>query len=146
MYYKIYRRRNRLYIIIGVILLIFLYFDKDSSKDNERKDSLNDLDEVFKVIEEKFEHKPRKRYVQPDPCVGCPGENGEGVKLTVSSNFIDQLFKFLQIILKPEEEVGIEAIYKKEFFNLRASDKISLWRSLPDSRNKEYGKKILSII
>lgn len=40
-------------------------------------------------------------------------------------------------ILKPEEQVGIEAVYKKEFFNLRASDKISLWRSLPDYRNQE---------
>ena len=36
---------------------------------------------------------------------------------------------------KAEEEIGIEEVYKKEFFNLRASDKISLWRSLPDARN-----------
>jgi hypothetical protein len=29
---------------------------------------------------------------------------------------------------------------KKEFFNLRASDKISLWRSVPDSRDQLYVK------
>jgi hypothetical protein len=38
-------------------------------------------------------------------------------------------------ILKTQEEIGIDEVYKKEFFNLRASDKISLWRSLPDFRN-----------
>ena len=27
---------------------------------------------------------------------------------------------------------------KKEFFNLRASDKVSLWRSIPDSRDPLY--------
>ena len=27
---------------------------------------------------------------------------------------------------------------KKEFFNLRASDKVSLWRSIPDSRDTAY--------
>ena len=85
MYYKIYRRRNKLYIIIGVILLIFLYFDFDKdSSGNERKDNLNDLDEVFKVIEEKLDRKPKKRYVPPEPCKDCPGENGQGVMLTVS--------------------------------------------------------------
>ena len=38
-------------------------------------------------------------------------------------------------ILKAQEEIGIDEVYKKEFFNLRASDKISLWRTLPDFRN-----------
>ena len=39
--------------------------------------------------------------------------------------------------MKAEEGVDIDEVYKKEFFNLRASDKISLWRSLPDMRNQE---------
>jgi hypothetical protein len=30
---------------------------------------------------------------------------------------------------------------KKEFFNLRASEKISLWRSIPDSRDGLYVNK-----
>jgi len=58
-----------------------------------------------------------KSYVPPEPCAGCPGENGAAVYLAA------------------DEQVGIEEIYKKEFFNLRASDKVSLWRALPDMRS-----------
>ena len=60
-----------------------------------------------------------ENYVVPEPCHRCPGENGAGV------------------FLNSEESKGIEEVYKKEFFNLRASDKISLWRSIPDSRFPE---------
>jgi hypothetical protein len=38
---------------------------------------------------------------------------------------------------KAHDSVGIEEIYKKEFFNLKASEKISLWRSLPDVRDQK---------
>lgn len=37
--------------------------------------------------------------------------------------------------------VGIDDVYKKEFFNLRASDKISLWRTVPDVRETEYAMR-----
>lgn len=94
MYYKIYRRRNKLYIIIGAILLIFLYFDKNKSAGNERKDNLNDLDDLFKVIEEKLDNKPKKRYIPPAPCEGCPGEDGAGVTLTVRRLYDFLLFCF----------------------------------------------------
>jgi hypothetical protein len=30
---------------------------------------------------------------------------------------------------------------KKEFFSLRASDKVSLWRSIPDTRDQLYVQK-----
>jgi hypothetical protein len=35
---------------------------------------------------------------------------------------------------------------KKEFFNLRASDKVSLWRSIPDTRDGLYVYKNLNFI
>jgi hypothetical protein len=34
-----------------------------------------------------------------------------------------------------EESKDLDLVMKKEFFNLRASDKISLWRSVPDTRD-----------
>jgi hypothetical protein len=37
-----------------------------------------------------------------------------------------------------EESKDLDLVMKKEFFNLRASDKISLWRSIPDSRDQLY--------
>ena len=80
MYYKLYRRRNKIYIIIGVILIIYLYLDKNNSSGNERKDNLND--DLFEVFERR-NVQPKKKYVPPSPCVGCPGENGAGVSLTV---------------------------------------------------------------
>ncbi|CAF1081248.1 unnamed protein product [Rotaria sordida] len=39
-----------------------------------------------------------------------------------------------------EESKNLDVVMKKEFFNLRASDKISLWRSLPDTRDQLYVK------
>ncbi|UJR37273.1 hypothetical protein I4U23_029982 [Adineta vaga] len=59
----------------------------------------------------------RETYTIPEPCRSCPGENGAGVSLTA------------------DESKGLEEIVKKEFFNLRASDKVSLWRSIPDTRD-----------
>ncbi|CAF0774469.1 unnamed protein product [Adineta steineri] len=60
----------------------------------------------------------RETYTIPEQCQGCPGENGGGVSLTA------------------DESKNLDAVMKKEFFNLRASDKISLWRSIPDTRDE----------
>lgn len=75
------------------------------------------------ILERSFgERINMMNYKVPKPCVGCPGENGAPVFLTA------------------EENKGIEEVYAKEFFNLRVSDKISLWRSLPDMRNSACRK------
>ena len=37
--------------------------------------------------------------------------------------------------IQEEENKNFDQVYKKEFFNLIASDKISLWRSIPDTRD-----------
>ncbi|CAF3882254.1 unnamed protein product, partial [Adineta steineri] len=60
----------------------------------------------------------RETYTIPEHCKDCPGENGGGVTLTA------------------DESKDLDAVMKKEFFNLRASDKISLWRSIPDTRHE----------
>ena len=61
MYYKLYRRRRYIYMIalfIGIFLII---------NTKNRKPAI--------TIES---------YTEPDPCVGCPGENGQGVFLAVN--------------------------------------------------------------
>ncbi len=40
--------------------------------------------------------------------------------------------------IQAEESRGLDVVMKKEFFNLRASDKVSLWRSIPDTRDGQY--------
>ncbi len=131
MYYKLYRRRKLFFLGIFLILIVFVFFyandssvDQASSNSQIRQklsifnhdDKLNNNDN-----ENRFKAKRARinaeTYKTPAPCVGCPGENGRPVYLT------------------DEENKGIEEVYKKEFFNLRVSDKVSLWRSIPDARD-----------
>ena len=81
MYYKFYRRRHYFYyasIVIGILFL--LTYRKSSStleKDARRSPS-----------EKNLGLKARSRiniitYKEPEPCIGCPGENGMGVVVQV---------------------------------------------------------------
>jgi hypothetical protein len=58
-------------------------------------------------------------FMCPPPCFNCPGENGS------------------QVILSPEDTIAGEIAFKKDFFNSVASERMSLWRSLPDYRLEE---------
>lgn len=67
-----------------------------------------------------------------------------GVWLTQLYHYFNILYIFdlsMYVFHQKEEQVGIEEVYAKEFFNLRVSDKISLWRSLPDMRHPACKKK-----
>ena len=122
LYYKLYRRRKSLYLggSIFAILVIFMYYSNNST-DSE----FNQAESGHEEKGGQNRHLPRmaseriniNTYKIPETCKGCPGEMGNPVFLTA------------------EESKGIGEVYAKEFFNLRASDKISLWRSLPDFRN-----------
>lgn len=84
-YYRIYRRRQYIYFaafIFGLILLINL------KKNGPPKDTHNikrNSNEVINI----------NNYVEPEPCIGCPGENGKAVYLSVRL-----IYYFVLIILK----------------------------------------------
>ncbi|CAF1460935.1 unnamed protein product [Rotaria sp. Silwood1] len=112
---RVCRRRNRFVVILFLIFLIIYLFH-----DSNNNSSLSNTDLSSRKprnIQEKKIRINRETYTTPEPCRQCPGENGAGVSLTA------------------EESKDLDAIMKKEFFNLRASDKISLWRSIPDTRD-----------
>ncbi|CAF1233072.1 unnamed protein product [Adineta ricciae] len=92
-----------------------IFFHSTSQQNSPRTKKSVNLPQ--KLINERKVRVNRDTYTTPEPCHGCPGENGQGVQLTA------------------EESVNLDAVMKKEFFNLRASDKISLWRSIPDTRD-----------
>ncbi|CAF4925316.1 unnamed protein product, partial [Rotaria magnacalcarata] len=117
LYWFLYRRRNKLLLLFVAIFCVLFYF---YGTDHHH------LTPTIKnrTIQTKKTHVKSKilinrdTYSIPEPCIGCPGENGQGVQLTA------------------EESKNLDAVMKKEFFNLRASDKISLWRSIPDTRDQ----------
>lgn len=91
MYYKLYRRRH--YIYIGAVFLgVFFYLTyKSHTIDYENINAESNYEKykgkAGKDNNNKINRKPRitmETYKEPDPCVGCPGENGQGVYLTVN--------------------------------------------------------------
>ena len=83
MYYRFYRRRTQLYILAGVVLLVFLYFQQNGKSIENGSDNM--------LVERKHNGKARiniDNYVQPPACGDCPGENGKPVYLTVRIDFI----------------------------------------------------------
>ena len=132
MYYKLYRRRN--YIYVGLFLAVFIcYLYVANSGDTKKQ-----YEQGYRE-KRSGERVNINNYKIPEPCIGCPGENGKPVYLNVSKFLIISIkYKNKTVILqnkKDEESKGLDKVYEKEFFNLRASDKISLWRSLPDVRH-----------
>jgi hypothetical protein len=96
--------------------------DKEKEEEEEKIKVQNDHlinDNIEDLIVKKKERININNYIIPEPCQDCPGEFGKPV------------------ILTSEERVGLAEIEKKEFFNLVASDKVSLWRSLKDVREPE---------
>ncbi|CAF1122170.1 unnamed protein product [Adineta ricciae] len=116
-YWFLYRRRNRFTtILIGVFLLLcFIYLKPNSEPSGQDKQNQRPR----RNLNERKIRINRETYTTPEPCHGCPGENGAGVSLTAN------------------ESKDLQQVLAKEFFNLRASDKISLWRSIPDTRDSE---------
>ena len=78
MYYKLYRRRQQIFLLLAVVFIIFIFTLKSNSKTDGKKP----LEAI--VVRKKGERVNMQNYVPPPPCDGCPGENGQGVSLTVS--------------------------------------------------------------
>ncbi|CAF4748072.1 unnamed protein product [Rotaria socialis] len=115
LYWFLYRRRNKLLLLLVAIFCVLFYFygtDHHHHLTSQTKKQTKKTHVKSKI------RINRDTYSIPEPCKGCPGENGQGVQLTA------------------EESKNLDAVMKKEFFNLRASDKISLWRSIPDTRDQ----------
>ena len=81
LYYKLYRRRKMLFAVSGVLLVVMFlrYLTKprdviDDSKVNSPLKGRSGSDRVNIF-----------NYVVPAPCIGCPGEGGAPVYLSVSS-------------------------------------------------------------
>jgi hypothetical protein len=75
LYWFIYRRRNKFLILLMIIFCILFYsYHNDSSVNSQQ------IDKPKKNIKNRIN---RETYTTPEPCQGCPGENGQGVQLTV---------------------------------------------------------------
>lgn len=81
LYWFIYRRRNKVLITLISIfcILFFLYGNEQQVKSESQKSTRS----VIKHIPRKKVRVNRNTYTTPEPCHGCPGENGAGVQLTV---------------------------------------------------------------
>ena len=95
MYYKLYRRRKFIYIGLAAFGILVLLLNqspsneqpKSGSKKEDEANHLNNLDYPdhpdHPVVENKKQRINMRTYVEPEPCLGCPGENGAGVHLSV---------------------------------------------------------------
>jgi len=76
MYYRLYRRRHRIYLaVLAFSLIYFLVGHYESKKTIENT-----------KIDQKLVARSRiniNTYKEPLPCTDCPGENGAGVTLNV---------------------------------------------------------------
>ncbi|CAF1256559.1 unnamed protein product [Adineta steineri] len=116
LYWNIYRRRNKFIIFLCIIFTILLFSYESKSNSPSEHVTLNERLKADSIVIRKCIN--RETYTIPEHCKDCPGENGGGVTLTA------------------DKSKDLDAVMKKEFFNLRASDKISLWRSIPDTRHE----------
>ena len=106
------RRKHRLkqgLTVCCLCLLIYILLTETGSKQR----GIYDAEEIIKFRHERymaFKHRP--------PQTG-PGEEGK------------------EYILPPDEQAIADEMFKDASFNVYASDKISLDRSLPDTRRTE---------
>lgn len=82
LYWFLYRRRNKVFFIFLITIGVFVYLfrnDKNLSKVTEQLGA-----RAARYIGSNGRIN-RDTYSTPQPCQGCPGENGQGVALSVCS-------------------------------------------------------------
>ncbi len=115
------RRRMRLMLLLpllgsGYILLAAHDFDQNykSNHGEHKKDSDSVEDPVFRMREERYQ-----KFAESEASRSGPGEHGAPV------------------VLRGDELAKSRTLEQKEGFNIVASDKVSLERSLKDVRNSQ---------
>lgn len=82
LYWFLYRRRNKVLITLLIIIGVFLYLFRNDT-------NLSKATEQFGARAARYIRSNarinRNTYTTPQSCQGCPGENGQGVALTVCS-------------------------------------------------------------
>ena len=113
---RIYRRKIKVFLLIGFLIVTYFFIEQNFNNSNNQSGigkvfekfnvKLHDgkqidlnaannnelkLDSVEQIGVDKRYKKVRiniKNYIQPPPCISCPGEGGQAVILTVRTNFI----------------------------------------------------------
>jgi hypothetical protein len=84
LYWFLYRRRDKLLLTLFIaFIVLFLFYESKNDSSNTYTTLVNRPKRDF------FQKKiriNRETYEIPKPCLGCPGENGRGVSLTVIEN------------------------------------------------------------
>lgn len=91
LYWFLYRRRDRLLLILLVAFIVIVIYSKNQSKSPSNSPTIDKPKIPRRVNKVRIN---RETYQIPEPCRGCPGENGAGVTLTVfySMTFLRILF------------------------------------------------------
>jgi polyferredoxin len=106
MYYKLYRRRKFIYISL-LLLGILAFVWKSNSPNNTKNNIIKNEDEkdVEPSGEEIKDHRLKRinmeNYKEPEPCIGCPGEGGSPVFLSVSLYSLFLFFSYSFVNASP---------------------------------------------
>lgn len=82
LYWFLYRRRTKFLILLMTIFIFTVFFYQNEPKPTAAK-SHGEQREKRDILRESRTRINRDTYTTPEPCQGCPGENGQGVQLTV---------------------------------------------------------------
>jgi hypothetical protein len=107
MYYKLYRRRKFIYISLLLLAILAFVLKSNSPNNTNRNIIINEDEKDEERNHEEIKDGSSKRinmenYKEPEPCVGCPGEGGNPVFLSVSFNsiflFLSRFIFFLFLV------------------------------------------------
>lgn len=79
-YWFLYRRREKILLVIFIAFFVFILFSKSQSKSSSKSAHVDKPKPQARHNQVRIN---RETYQIPEPCVNCPGENGAAVSLTV---------------------------------------------------------------
>jgi hypothetical protein len=81
-YWFVYRRRTKcLLVLLSIVAFTYVYYQHDRSIPSNEVHRSNE--QRTSRVRERSVRINRQTYTIPAPCRDCPGENGQGVQLTV---------------------------------------------------------------
>ena len=115
-----------LFFFLSAIVYLYIYRTDESppvrdTDHNQKNQQINVVNDISEYRKDRFIRYQSRRSIY------APGENGAGVRLS------------------KEEQEKADSLFEKEAFNIVASDKISLERSVKDTRDSGYGFVIISM-